>query len=144
MASERIVVGVDGSHPSERALRWAIEEARVRGASLEVVHAWQFPSVGLIPYGGATMPTITFDELEKSADELVREMVYEVMGDALNPPVTTSTSMGHPAHVLLEAAEGADLLVVGCRGHGGFAGMLLGSISANVAHHAHCPVVVVR
>src|SRR5947207_288323 len=124
MTDELIVVGIDGSEPSKAALRWAVCEAQVRNASVEVVHAFRFPSVGLGAFGATSMPAITLEELEKDADEVVRETVFEVIGDRLYPPVTTSVHMGHPAAVLVEVARHADLLVVGTRGHGGFAGTL--------------------
>jgi len=140
----RIVVGVDGSTPSKAALAWALEEARLRDASVQVVHAWQFPAVGLTTFGAAALPVIAPEDLEHAAEETVQQMLAAVADRAKAVEVTSSVERGHPAEALVAAAKGADLLVVGSRGHGGFTGMLLGSVSSHVVHHATCPVVVVR
>lgn len=137
----RIVVGVDGSGPSLAALRWAVDEGRRRGAAVEAVHAWSYPAVtsvaGLVP-----RPAAAHDDLAAEA-----QAVLDDPCDALGPEgagVARVLQEGPVARCLLEAAEGADLLVVGSRGRGGFAGLLLGSVSQQVAHHAPCPVVIVR
>ena len=144
MTEQRIVVGIDGSEPSKEALRWALHEAGLRNASLEVVHAWQYPAVGMTAFGGTAMPLITPDDLEKAADQVARETVNDVVSEEAQPRITTIVRMGHPAAVLVDVAQDADLLVVGSRGHGGFGGMLMGSVSSNVVHHASCPVAVIR
>jgi nucleotide-binding universal stress UspA family protein len=139
----RIVVGVDGSQCSKAALRWAMTQARLIDATVEAVNAWQDPvmlgySYGWAPavFEGDSVPTIT----EKTLDETVAE----VAGHLDHPvEVRTRVAQGHPAQVLLEAATGAQLLVVGSRGHGTFAGILLGSVSQHCLQHASCPVVVV-
>ena len=143
--AERIVVGIDGSPPSEEALRWALAEARLRGAELEVVHAWEFPAVGVAPYGGVSMPVITRDELEKAAEALVRRTVRDVIGAEAGPPVSVSTVVraGKAADVILAESKGAAMVVVGARGRGGFAALVLGSVSSQVVHHAPVPVVVI-
>ena len=135
----RIVVGVDGSEASKAALRWAVEEARLRGATLRVVYAWSIPLV-LVP--GAAVAESDVAPVQADAEQMVDRLVQEVAADGVT--VEGAAVEGVPASVLVEAAEGADLLVVGSRGHGGFAGLLLGSVSQQCAHHAPCPVVIVR
>src|SRR4051812_36699210 len=141
---QTIVVGVDGSAASKAALRWAVEEARLRGATVDAVHAWQFVQVGLTDYGGTGVPMVTSVDLEKLAETTLQEAVADVVGDDLSVPVRTSTRRGHAATQLVEASADADLVVVGSVGHGAFAGMLLVSVSMHVVHHATCPVAVVR
>jgi nucleotide-binding universal stress UspA family protein len=136
----RIVVGVDGSQVSQRALQWAVDEARLWQASLEVVHVWHMPYVGEFPYVGAGFNPAT---LEETAQRVLDEMVVRVDTTGLPRPVDRILVCGNAASVLLESAKGADLVVVGSRGLGGFAGLLLGSVSHHVAHHATCPVVIV-
>jgi nucleotide-binding universal stress UspA family protein len=138
----RIVVGVDGSPGSRAALRWAHEEAKLRGATLEAVAVWQFPVMTSLPAFGAMPPP---DDLGKEAEgTLLATLSDEGIAASDDVPVTTVVAEGAPAASLLEAAEGADLLVVGSRGHGGFAGLVLGSVSHQCASHSPCPVVVVR
>jgi len=134
-----IVVGVDGSEQSSRALAWAVDEARVRGAHLTVVHAWLPPYVS-----GYPLAPLGFDvDLHaKSAQKVLDEAV-----DAVDTRGVTGVDRvlvaGSAAPELLRAAEGADLLVVGARGTGGFVGLLAGSVATQMTHHAPCPVVVV-
>jgi nucleotide-binding universal stress UspA family protein len=141
-ASGRIVVGVDGSAGSKRALQWAVDEAQLRGAVVDAVQAWTFPYYGEV----AAMAAVSIDgtELERAAVASLSAVVDAVAPDRV--PVEQRVQRGDPASVLLRAAEeaGADLLVVGSRGRGGFAGLLLGSVSQQCVHHATCPVVVVR
>jgi len=134
----RVVVGVDGSSHSEQALRWGAFFAGTIGARLDAVTAWQYPT----SYGWAAPPT-DWDP-SRDMDGVVRDAVQRAFGD--RPPVTIELTVreGGAAQVLLEACEGADMLVVGSRGHGGFVGLLLGSVSASVAEHAPCPVLVVH
>ena len=143
-ANHTIVVGVDGSEASKSALTWAIEEARMRGCGVLAVHAWQFPLVAFGDYGGTGVPMLTPVDLEKLAETTISETVAEIVGDDVSVPVETSIRNGHPARELVEASKGADLLVVGSLGHGGFTGMLLGSVSGQIVHHATCPVVIIR
>jgi nucleotide-binding universal stress UspA family protein len=146
----RIVVGVDGSDASKDALRWAIDEARLRQAAVDAVYAWQVPimppDVGpsLAPSASALEMTALFPKLEESARLLVQDVVREVAGDRPDVEVRAVPVEGPPANALLDAAQGADLLVVGSRGHGHFKGMLLGSTSLHIVQHAPCPVVVLR
>ena len=148
----RIVVGVDGSRGGQAALRFALEEARLRRATLHVVHAWRLPLYEGVP--GAFVieaplePNPPFDEvrqaLEEAAERLVDRALQDVAGDgALGVEVRRDVVEAAPARALIELAEGADLLVVGSRGRDGFRGLHLGSISAQCAHHAPCPVVIV-
>ena len=137
---ERIVVGVDGSSQSRTALRWAAWLAADTGASIEAVTAWQFPiSTG---WGGAAVP-MNFNP-EQDMQKVLTETVDHVFGADRPAGMQLSVVEGHPARVLLERSAGALMLVVGSRGHGGFAGLLLGSVSAHVAEHAGCPVLVVH
>ena len=139
---DKIVVGVDGSVGARAALRWAYEEARVHGAALEVVVAWQYPITTSLPAFGS-MPTP--DDLEGEAREAMLAVIAEegITPDA-GVTVTTLVAEGTGAQALLEAAAKADLLVVGSRGHGGFTGLVLGSVSQQCVNHATVPVVVVR
>lgn len=138
---ERIVVGVDGSDHSRTALEWAVGEARLRGAQLDVVHVWLLPAYA---YGaGLAMPVpIDRGELQQDAEELLDRIVDSV--DTTGVEVNRIAMEGTAARCLVEVAQGASLLVVGSRGRGGFTGLLLGSVSQQVAHHAPCPVVIVR
>lgn len=136
----RIVVGIDRSEEAAAALRWACEEARLRGASLDVVHAWTLPFAG-DPVGRTAADPRAFLH---AATHLVASVVAETLGDHPGVEVTEVVVNGDAATALVDRAGGADLLVVGSRGHGGFAGLLLGSVSHKVAAHAPCPVAVVR
>lgn len=132
----RIVVGVDGSPSSERAVRWAVHQGELAGAEVEAVAAWSQP----MAYGG--YPVLGSGDWEASA----RSGLGAVL-DALGPlgaDVRRTLVRGAAAKVLLDAVGPDDLLVVGSHGHGGFTGMLLGSVSQHVVVHAPCPVVVVR
>jgi nucleotide-binding universal stress UspA family protein len=134
----RLVVGIDSSADSARALRWALDEAVLRGAEVELVHAYPTPEIVALP-AIVTMPTD--DELRAGAEEIVRKALAEVGGPG-DVPVTTTVRPGGSARVLCEVAEGAELLVVGARGLGGFRGLLLGSVSQQVVAHAPCPVLI--
>lgn len=138
-AQGRIVVGVDGSPQSLEALRWALNQAEATGASIEAIHAWQIP----VAYGApvAVMPGESF---AASAERALGESVEQVLGERTDIQVTRVAEQGLPAKVLLEHSRGAELLVVGSRGRGGFKGLLLGSVSQHCVSHAHCPVVVIR
>lgn len=139
--SGRIVVGVDGSGGSRAALRWAAEEARLRGARLEVVLVWQFPTMTTMPIYGVLPPR---DEMEASAEATVSKILDdEGLADPEGFEAVGLAAEGPAARTLLDTAVGADLLVVGSRGHGGFSGMLLGSVSQHCVSHATCPVVVI-
>ena len=139
---KRIVVGIDGSAPSQRALRWAIAEARAHRASVEVVHVWQshYYYASLTPLPSA-MSVVSPDVLRRAAQQVLDGMVDGV--DTKGVRVERVLVEGAAARELLDCAKGADLLVVGTHGRGGFAGMLLGSVSQHVTHHAPCAVVLV-
>ncbi|MCO8127763.1 universal stress protein [Acidimicrobiia bacterium EGI L10123] len=132
----RVVVGVDGSEPSALALEWALEEARRRGATLEVVHSWDVPYAAEFTFVGDA-----YDAAQGSATDLVDQML--VAAGLAPADVVRTVVQGSPVVVLTDAAAGADLVVVGSRGRGGFAGLLLGSVSHQVSRHAERPVVVV-
>jgi nucleotide-binding universal stress UspA family protein len=139
----RIVVGVDGSASSLEALRWAVRQAELTGATVDAVIAWQYPPAFKGYAWGAEMMTGDIDYAETAAkvvDEAIRRAV-DLDSEAVVHPVVAE---GHPAQVLIEAAADADLLVVGSRGYGGFASALLGSVSQTCTHHAPCPVIVIR
>ena len=139
-ARPRIVVGVDGSDPSRQALRWAQRLAAGAGARIEAVIAWQYPVA--TGWGAAAVP-LDYD-LEKEMEKVLTDTVDTVFGTDWPADLKLTVTEGHPASVLLERCAGALMLVVGSRGHGGFLGLLLGSVSAHVAEHAHCPVLVVH
>lgn len=139
---KRIVVGVDGSETSRAALRWAIEEAVRHGSAVEAVHAWHQEVYQTGPYTfdvGMTDPTIH----RGAAERLLNAVVDGQDQSGLASPVHRLLVNDSAAHALLESAKGADLIVVGSRGRGGFVGLLLGSVSQQVVHHALCPVVVI-
>jgi nucleotide-binding universal stress UspA family protein len=137
-----ILVGVDGSRGSRKALTWAAAEAADHGADLVVLHVWERRL--LPPAGNPSVPTGDIpDESQGAAEDLI-QVIKEELGE--DPPVLAQprVKQGRPAEVLIEESAGANLLVVGTRGHGGFAGLVLGSVSQHVAAYAQCPVTVVR
>ena len=140
MSTRRIVVGVDGSESSREALRWAKAQADVTGAELVAVTAWSYPVASFPMLVNQVATTDTFD-VEGQSRAALQRVVKETIGDA---EVAQRVLEGHPVTVMLAAAQDADLVVVGSRGHGGFVGSLLGSVSQSLVAHAGCPVVVVR
>lgn len=136
----RIVVGVDGSEASRDALTWAARQAELTGATLQVIMTWHIPTAA---YGAQIPMPSDYDFIADSEREL-GNVVSEVLGPQPGVGVSMVVMEGHPANRLIEASVGADLLVVGSRGHGAFSGMLLGSVSEHCVAHASCPVVVVR
>lgn len=134
----RIVVGVDGSKQSRLALRWAVSISQATGAAVDAVSAWHFPTT----YGWSYIA----DEWDPAADakRYLEETVDEVFSEGRPERLNLVVREGVAAKVLLDASKGATLLVVGSRGHGGFTGLLLGSVSASCAEHATCPVLVVH
>lgn len=143
-----VVVGIDGSPGSLAALRFALAEARLRGAKLVALHAWQLPLAegpGPFTLGLPSLETPVDEAAEayaRAAGSLLDQVVDTVAGDA-GVEVERRVVEGGAAAALVEASAGAELLVVGARGHGGVAGLLLGSVSDQCVHHARCPVVVV-
>ncbi|GAA2631379.1 universal stress protein [Dactylosporangium fulvum] len=138
----RVLVGVDGSHDAEHALRFAFEQASFRGVGLTVVHAYQWP----VSTGPGDMIPLVYDEegLQDNERRALAESVTGWIGKYPDVDVRRAMVRGQPAAVLAELSAGAELLVVGSRGRGGFTGLLLGSTSQAVIHHAACPVAVVR
>ncbi len=137
---ERIAVGVDGSEESRKALLWAYDEAAHHRATLVVVTTWHPASLPLSP-----PPEDYGDQPRREALELLERFTSELVPKDPAVEIHTSVEEGrNPAKALIERSKEADLLVVGSRGHGGFVGMLLGSVSQHVVAHAECPVVVVR
>lgn len=142
-AMPRIVVGVDGSEPSLAALRWAVRQAAVTGSSVEAVTAWHFPYL-TTPIGWAPVTLMEGADFAGTTRKALARAVAAVVDPASTVPLEMTVAEGNPARVLLDAAKGADLLVVGSRGYGGFTEALLGSVSQHCVHHAACPVVIVR
>jgi nucleotide-binding universal stress UspA family protein len=138
--SERVVAGFDGSESAGVAAAWAADEARLLGRGLTLVHALM-PPVATGGLGVSLPPSLDLiDELDKQASEQLTSQAAAVgLPDAL-----TRVAVGSPSAVMLEASETAYLIVVGSRGRGGFKGLLLGSVSAQVASHSQCPVAVIR
>ncbi|HUZ20264.1 MAG TPA: universal stress protein [Acidimicrobiales bacterium] len=136
----RILVGVDGSSGSRRALRWATEEAARRGAHLDAVLVWRGP----YEFGRAIYAIPVHDKaVAEAARERLVETVSAVTGADAAVKVNPIVLEGDPAEALCALSAEADLLVVGSRGHGGFTGLVLGSVSEKCAHHSRCPVVIV-
>jgi nucleotide-binding universal stress UspA family protein len=138
--AQRIVVGVDGSDSARRAMRWAVEEARQRRAAVDVVHAWHAPNAVPSPFAGMPIDTEVVEKYARSVLDRV------VDGEDLRrqpAPVERILVRGGAASAILDAAPGADLVVLGSRGLGGFTGLLLGSVTHHVAHHVRCPLVVI-
>jgi nucleotide-binding universal stress UspA family protein len=140
---EKILVGIDGSDASKAALRWAVEDARARGAEVVALHAYEVavPAADAIPVAPVDLPALTADTHE-GALRFVTEIVDEVVGKAVTVDVAPIAVEDEPVRALLDAARDADLLVVGHRGHR-LSG-LLGSVSLECAQHAACPVLIHR
>jgi nucleotide-binding universal stress UspA family protein len=148
----RIVVGVDGSEASKRALRWAAEEARLRSSSLEVVHTYEHDRTWTSYPGDEDVNPVAVEQLRREiaraadraaahAQAVVDRLIADL--DGIDATATVVRSQ-HPAKTLLERSKGADMLVVGSRGRGGFKELLLGSIGQQCANYAECPVVIIR
>jgi len=139
--SHRIVVGVEGSKGSKNALKWALDEARYRNAVVDVVTAYlptyvpAAPDFGYVPLD----PVDLVEEIRKMQDAVIDQVA-----SASSVTIERKLLKGRAADTLIMAAEGADMLVVGSRGRGGFRGLLLGSVSQQIAQHASCAVVIVR
>ena len=140
---ELVVVGVDGSAESVRALGWAVRYATATGARVQALLVWHYPdAAGGPPVGVAPEPVRhkTEEHMLATLDEAIAKASAAQPG----PEVETRLGYGHPAQVLIEASKEADLLVLGSHGHGTFTGMLVGSVSIHCVTGAFCPVVVVR
>jgi len=138
-----IVVGIDGSEGSKHALAWAAKEARLRGAALKLVAAWQLPVGAYGGLGWSGIGTEMLEDYRKSTEDGLDELCTEYSTQLDGLTVECIVMEGVAASVLVAAAADADLLVVGTRGHGGFAGLLLGSVSQQCAQHSRCPVVII-
>jgi nucleotide-binding universal stress UspA family protein len=137
--TRKVIVGVDGSECGQEALGWARQYVREVGGHLTAVTAWHYPPM---PTGPGVVPPTDYDP-EATARSLLARAIAEQERDGASG-IDQVVARGNAAAVLIDKSRDADLLVVGTRGHGGFTGMLLGSVSAHCVHHAHCPVVVVR
>jgi nucleotide-binding universal stress UspA family protein len=140
-----IVVGVDHSEGAKEALRFAHDEAKLRQATLRVVHAWQlgYVAASFIP---GSYPELgdELDALRDGAEAALEAVLHEIVPTPGAVEIERRVVEGSPSAVLVDESREADLLVVGSRGLGGFGGLLLGSVSQQCAHHASCPVVIVR
>lgn len=136
-----IVVGVDGSEGSLKALRFALEEARRRGGEIKAVNAWHIPAIAYEV--GWTAAPLDLGEFSSLAEESLKSSLEAVDAAGSGVAVTQVVREGQAAEVLCAEAGGADLLVVGSRGLGGFRGLLLGSVSQQCSAHAPCPVVII-
>jgi nucleotide-binding universal stress UspA family protein len=137
-----IVVGLDGSKSSHDAFAWALAEARIRADVVRVVCAWH---VAPAAYGTVGfVPPVDRESFQRAAQDAVAETVDSFAESIDGVGVERLIVEGAPAEVLIEQAKDADLLVVGSRGHGTLSGLLLGSVGSQCAHHAPCPVVIVR
>ncbi len=142
-STELVVVGVDGSPTSAMAMAWAARYARAMGATVRAVLAWHYPAAaGPAPIGVA--PAVVAGDIEQARREDLEKAIAATFGDPPSVKVEPKVVYGHPSQVLIDESRDADLLVVGSRGHGGFTGMLLGSVSTHCVTHAACPVTVVR
>lgn len=140
----RLGVAIDGSEPGQRALEFAFDQASRRGWKLLVIHAWDVHVVGFdvdastYPKGGI------IDEVKDAEDRLSSEVLAGYRDRYPDVEIEFHLGRGHADNVVLEASDECDLLVVGSRGHGGFASLMLGSVSNRVLHHAECSVAVVH
>lgn len=139
--SKGVVVGVDGSKASHRALDWAADEADLRRAKLTVLHAWSSPWEA---WGETDVPppAVGYGEAERR-EQLLEPEIREVRRSHPDLDIAPLVVNDLIARALIDASDDADVVVVGSRGRGGFAGLLLGSVGQQVVHHARCPVVVV-
>jgi nucleotide-binding universal stress UspA family protein len=138
-----IVVGVDGSREAEAALRFAIDEARLRSARVRAVAAWDVPAMAYTAAGYPVWPDL-LAQIAEATQTMLDRQVEEAMANGQEVQTERVVREGDPAKVLLDESRDALLLVVGSRGLGGFASLLLGSVSQAVATHASCPVTIVR
>jgi nucleotide-binding universal stress UspA family protein len=136
----RIVVGVDGSDSSKNALAWAVRQAALTGARVDAVNAWHIPAT----WGYGYSMALEIPDLATIAGKILDEAIAEQASLAPEVEIRPIVVQDNPARALLNAAKGADLLVVGSRGHAGFTEALLGSVGQHCVHHATCPVVVIR
>lgn len=137
-----IVVGIDDSIGARHALHWAAQEAKLRNVRLDVIHVWAVPAQWAQGYGVEW--TIDLEVLGGDAQSVAEELVDGMLTERERPEhLTVHAIEGNATSVLLEASKTAEMLVVGTRGRGGFARLLLGSVSNAIVHHAVCPVVII-
>lgn len=134
----RIAVGVDGSAASGDALEWAAAEAQMRDAVLEIDHVWSLPNLGYAGY------ISQLDDFESDAKALLDEIVANATIKYKDITIESNLLHGAPSQALIDRGKACDLVVVGSRGHGGFSGLMLGSVSQQLVHHASFPVVVIH
>jgi nucleotide-binding universal stress UspA family protein len=148
-----VVVGVDGSEGAKQALSWALAEARLRKSPLRAVHAWMFGYVGGTvagyPYWGGSSGAyaslgIDLSDLHRAAEDLLDRAIADMGGETHGVEIEREVVQGPAGEMLVHAALPGDILVVGSRGHGGFVGLFVGSVSQQCVYHAACPVVVVH
>lgn len=131
------MVGVDGSAQSRAALDWAVEEATLRKGQVLALAAWNFPYVS-----DALGQAWDYEGFQSDAQAILEEELARVGNRGVE--ITGRMVQGNPASALVEASREAELVAVGSRGHGGFTGLMLGSVSTQTVRHAHCPVLVIR
>ena len=134
----RIVVGMDGFEASKAALRWAIRQAKLTGAVVEAITAWH------IPVGAGWVPATDTPDYQEDALTVLAGAIAEMCTVDPDVQICPRVVQGRAGPVLVDAADGADLLVVGCMSHRGLAGALLGSVGQYCANNASCPVVIMR
>lgn len=142
--ARRIVVGIDSTEHGAAALRWAVAEAKIRGAELDLVHSWSWP-VTATEFGVMPMPASNVEELERAAVGVIENQVAMLIDAGVElPPFVAHVAERNPASLVCEVAQGAELCVVGTHGRSGFVAGLMGSVSRQITHHAPCPVVVIH
>lgn len=134
----RVIVGVDGSPSANAATEWAAQEAEIRNASLELIHAWNYPNLG---YGGYVA---VLEDFEKDAAGVLEGIANKVRGAHPSLTLISSLIQGPTAQTIIDRAKEADMVVVGSRGKGGFTGLLLGSVGQQLVHHCPAPVVIIH
>jgi len=137
-----IVVGIDGSNGSQRALEWALTEAKLRGDEILALHAWTYPTVVGTAFATVVMP-LPAAELDKEAAEFLQREIKEVTGGDESVVIRREVAQDPAASALVRASAEADMLVIGSRGFGGFRGLLLGSVGHQCVQHAVCPIVII-
>lgn len=134
----KVVVGVDGSLSANAAMEWAAQEAELRGASLELIHAWNYPNLG---YGGYVA---VLEDFEKDAMAVLDDVSNRIKQTHPGLKLITTLVQGPTAQAIMDKAKNADMVVVGSRGRGGFSGLLLGSVGQQLVHHCPTPVVIIH
>jgi nucleotide-binding universal stress UspA family protein len=137
-SQERVIVGIDGSDQSTKALEWAAAYAQAKGATVAALTAWMVPSSNAFYVSGEAW------DMEETSTKVAEEQLAGLRAKFPDLDIPLEVVHAHPAQAMVDASKDADLLVVGSRGHGGFTGLLLGSVSTHCVHAAHCPVVVIR